>query len=335
MSDFFKYISSADVSSRHVSAMAVSGPHTGQKGLLKNHQWIYTTGAPKVFEALLPLVENLSGTALIRVDDDTFFCETLSDIPRLILCGAGHVSMPIIRLGKMTGFHVTVIDDRPEFCANAQAAGADEIICEPFEKALSALPAKANRYFVVVTRGHQYDIACLQQILSTDFIYAGMMGSKMRTAKVRETLQSMGFSKELTEAVHMPIGLSIKAETPEEIAVSVMSQIILEKNSHNPSYCYSKEMLEALDKGDCALVTILERKGSAPRSAGTKMVVLKDGRCIGTVGGGIAEARITELALSCIKNKTTASYAVDMSGHEAAENGMVCGGHVKVYIEAI
>lgn len=335
MSDFFKYIASADASSRHISAMAVSGAHTGEKGLLKDRQWIYTTGAPQAFEALLPLLENFSETSLIHVGNDTFFCEMLSDIPRLILCGAGHVSMPIIRLGKMTGFHVTVIDDRPEFCENARAAGADETICAPFEKALSTLPAKANRYFVVVTRGHQYDIACLQQILSTDFIYAGMMGSKVRTAKVRETLQSMGFSKELTESIHMPIGLSIKAETPEEIAISVMAQIILEKNSHNPSYCYSKEMLHALSEGDCALVTILARKGSAPRSAGTKMVVLKDGRCIGTVGGGIAEAKITKLALSCIKKNTTASYAVDMSGREAAEDGMVCGGHVEVYIEAI
>lgn len=335
MSDFFKYIEILDKTKTHISAMAVAGPHTGEKGLFADGRFVYTTGVPSVFNALLPSLKSISEPALITLGDDTFFCETVSDMPQLIICGAGHVSMPVIRLGKMTGFHVTVIDDRSDFCANARKAGADKTICSAFEAALSSLPAKQNRYFVVVTRGHEYDIACLKHILSSGFAYAGMMGSRTRTSKVREALIASGISKTLADAVHMPIGLPIKAETPEEIAISIMAEIIAEKNSRHRSYCYSPQMLSALTAGGCALVTILARKGSSPRSAGTKMVVLKNGTCIGTVGGGIAEARITALAKDCIKNHTTAVYHVDMTGKEAAENGMVCGGHVEVFIEAV
>lgn len=335
MSDFFECIKAADPSVTHISAMAVGGPHTGEKGLFSGGQWIYTSGAAHIFDALLPSLEGFAKTALITSGEDTFFCEIVADMPQLIICGAGHVSMPVVRLGKMSGFHVTVIDDRPDFCTRAGALGADETICGPFEAALAALPAKSNRYFVVVTRGHEYDIACLKQILSSDFAYAGMMGSKTRTAKVREALTDAGISKTLADTVHMPIGLPIKAETPEEIAISIMAEIITEKNSRHPSYCYSSEMLAALLDGGCALVTILSRKGSSPRSAGTKMVVLPGGDCIGTVGGGIAEARITALAVNCIQNHTTAVYHVDMTGKEAAGGGMVCGGRVEVFIEAI
>lgn len=335
MSDFFKYMETISPAITHISAMCVSGPHTGEKGLFANGRWVFTTGTPQIFAMLSPELYHFSGPKLITAGSDTFFCETVTDAPELIICGAGHVSMPVIRLGRMTGFHVTVIDDRADFCHNAQSNGADKVLCRPFEEALDNLTPKKSRYFVVVTRGHEYDIACLKQILSSDFTYVGMMGSRTRTVKVKEALISAGISPALADAVHMPIGLPIKAETPEEIALSIMSEIILEKNSRHPSYSYTKAMLQALKDGHCALVTILSRKGSSPRSAGTKMVVLADGQCIGTVGGGIAEARITKLASECIKNHTTAGYTVDMSGKEAAEDGMVCGGHIEVFIEAV
>lgn len=335
MSDFFKYIETLSPLTKHISAMCVFGPHIGEKGLFSDGRWVFTTGVPEVFEALSPSLCGFSGTAVVTAGSDTFFCETVAEAPELVICGAGHVSMPVIRLAKMTGFHVTVIDDRADFCNNALSSGADKTFCAPFEEALAALPPKSNRYFVVVTRGHEYDIACLKQILSSDFAYVGMMGSKTRTIKVREALMCAGISQKIADAVHMPIGLPIKAETPEEIALSIMSEIICEKNSRHPSYSYTKSMLQALKDGGCALVTILSRKGSSPRSAGTKMVVLDNGHCIGTVGGGIAEARITKLAMECIKNHTTASHTVDMSGREAAEDGMVCGGRIEVYIEAL
>lgn len=335
MSEFFKYIKSLDKAVPHMSAMVVSGPHISEKALLKGGEWLYRSKTLKLFDVLKEKLSSCHESGLISIDGNDIFCEPVADTPQLVICGAGHVSMPVIRLGKMLGFFVTVIDDRENFCQNAKNNGADIALCQNFSDALSCLAENNNRYFVTVTRGHEYDIACLKQILSMPYAYVGMMGSKTRAAQVSKTLLESGFPKEKVDTIHMPVGLSIKAETPEEIAVSIMAQIILEKNGRRSAYSYSEEMLHALINEPCALVTILARRGSAPRGVGTKMVVLPSGICIGTVGGGIAEAKITEKALKCIQNKETGLCHIDMSGREAGENGMVCGGHIEVYIEAV
>lgn len=335
MSEFFKYIQGIDKAVPHISAAVVSGPHTGERALLKDGEWLYRSKNLKLFDTLKEKLSFFNESGLISIDGNDIFCEPVADSPQLVICGAGHVSMPVIRLGKMLSFFVTVIDDRESFCQNAKNNGADTVLCQDFSDALSHLSPNNNRYFIAVTRGHEYDIACLKQILNMPYAYVGMMGSKIRAAQVSKTLLKDGVPKEKTDTIHMPVGLAIKAETPEEIAVSIMAQIILEKNSRHSAYSYSKEMLLALIDKPCALATILVRHGSAPRGAGTKMVVLPDGVCIGTVGGGIAESKITKKALECIKNRETGLCHIDMSGREAGENGMVCGGHIDVFIETV
>ena len=185
----------------------IDGAEAGKKILLK--------GEPK-------------DTDSVFVDEkgERIFQERISRPAKLVICGAGHVSMPIIRMGKMLGFHVTVVEDRPKFADDARRAEADQVYCEPFEDGLAKIKGDTDTWFVIVTRGHRYDTDCLRTILGKPRAYVGMMGSKRRTEIVKDQLEAEGVERDMLEAVHTPIGLKIAAETPEEIAVSIMAEII-------------------------------------------------------------------------------------------------------------
>ena len=288
------------------------------------------------------------------------YCERISRTPRLIICGGGHVSIPIIRLGKMLGFAVTVIEDRPKFADNARAAGADIVVCQSFASALSQIRGDSDSWFIIVTRGHRYDTECLDAILQKKYAYVGMMGSRRRSAIVKEQLAGKGVSRERLEEVHTPIGLKIGAETPEEIAVSVMAEIIQvksakavqvrtdrdkagdERSGHIRTGGYSEEMLacifgEKADEKKKVLATIISRRGSAPRGVGTKMLVLEDGSTVDTIGGGCVESEIIQKSLLMMRMETPDFQicTVDMTADEAEDEGMVCGGVVEVMLERI
>ena len=98
-------------------------------------------------------------------NDHFVFMEKVGSGKQMVICGAGHVSIALLRLAKMVGFKVTVIDDRPVFCNKAREAGADEVICEPFRQALERMDDHQEPYFIIVTRGHQYDVDCMHVIL--------------------------------------------------------------------------------------------------------------------------------------------------------------------------
>ncbi len=272
-------------------------------------------------------------------DGGDVFRERIGRQPKLIICGAGHVSVPIIKMGKMLGFAVTVLEDRPKFADNARAAGADMVICESFEKALEGIHGDSDSWFVIVTRGHRYDTICLENILHKTYAYVGMMGSRRRVAIVKDQLEESGISREVLDAVHTPIGLKIGAETPEEIAVSVMAEIIQVKNSREKGGGYSGEMLEALvsEEGRKKVAaTIVSRKGSAPRSVGTKMLIFEDGTTVDTIGGGCVESEIMQKALLMMRAGEPRFQVcrVDMTADAAEDEGMVCGGVVEVMLEA-
>ena len=135
--------------------------------------------------------------------DERIFQERISRPAKLVICGAGHVSMPIIRMGKMLGFHVMVVEDRPKFADDARRAEADQVYCEPFEDGLAKIKGDTDTWFVIVTRGHRYDTDCLRTILGKPGAYVGMMGSKRRTAIVKDQLEAEGFEREVLEAVHI------------------------------------------------------------------------------------------------------------------------------------
>lgn len=275
-------------------------------------------------------------------EGERIFRERISKTPQLVICGGGHVSIPIIQIGKMLGFTVVVLEDRPKFADHARNAGADEVICESFENGLDRVNSDGDTYFVIVTRGHRYDKLCLEKILRKEHAYIGMMGSRRRVAIVKEQLYRQGAEAEILESVHTPIGLKIGAETPEEIAVSILAEIIREKNTQGVCGGYSDEMLDVLTgkqypKLSKVLATIVSRKGSAPRSIGTKMLILENGIQIDTIGGGCAESEIISKALGMLREDAVNFQIceVDMTTESAEDEGMVCGGRIEVMLEKI
>lgn len=267
--------------------------------------------------------------------------ERIGRTPKMIICGAGHVSMPIIRMGKMLGFTVTVIEDRPKFADHARAAGADQVLCEPFADGLSQIRGDSDSWFIIVTRGHRYDTECLEAILQKPYAYVGMMGSRRRVAIVKDQLVAKGVCREALDGVHTPIGLKIGAETPEEIAVSVMAEIIQVKNAGSAKGGYSPELLDAVldpdDSREKVLATIISRKGSAPRSVGTKMLIRADGTTVDTIGGGCIESEVIQKALLMMRTEDEGFRlcTVDMTADAAEDEGMVCGGVVEVMLEKV
>lgn len=267
--------------------------------------------------------------------------ERIGRTPKMIICGAGHVSMPIIRMGKMLGFTVTVIEDRPKFADHARASGADQVLCEPFSDGLSKIRGDSDSWFIIVTRGHRYDTECLEAILQKPYAYVGMMGSRRRVAIVKDQLEVKGVCREALDGVHTPIGLKIGAETPEEIAVSVMAEIIQVKNAGSAKGGYSPELLDAVldldDSREKVLATIISRKGSAPRSVGTKMLIRADGTTVDTIGGGCIESEVIRKALLMIRAEDEGFRlcTVDMTADAAEDEGMVCGGVVEVMLEKV
>jgi xanthine dehydrogenase accessory factor len=169
-----------------------------------------------------------------------------------------------------------------------------------------------------------------------------MIGSKVRVKKVKDQLAEKGVNIKKLEKVHTPIGLNIRAETPAEIAIAIMAEIVQEKNQKKQSIGYSKELLKTITNDEeqiqkKVLATIISRKGSAPREVGTKMLIYPDGRTVESLGGGCAEADIKIRALSMLSSDKEKAelHQVDMTGWQAEEEGMVCGGIIEVFLESI
>lgn len=157
---------------------------------------------------------------------DNIIIEALRISPPLYIFGAGHVSQFIAKIAKMVGFYVAVIDDRSEFANNERFPDVDEIHVESFHDVFNNLQFTGNEYIVIVTRGHQYDTDVLKNSLKKETRYVGMIGSKGKVKMVLEHMKEIGFDPEAVDNVHSPIGLSISAETPQEIAISIVAELI-------------------------------------------------------------------------------------------------------------
>ena len=283
-------------------------------------------------------------------DEESVLAEVFKREHRLIVFGAGHVGYHLCHFASKVGFNTIVVDDRPYF-ANKEKFGDDiQVICNTFENAFEILDIHEEDYVVIVTRGHKHDKFCLEKILSLDELnYIGMIGSKRRVKIMKEELIEEGYSKEKIENIYSPIGLNIGAVTPEEIAISILAEIISVKRigklavKNEPikvsnSCELNKDVLEALAKSQnekMSLVTVISIKGSTPRKAGSKMIVYDSGKIIGTIGGGCAEAKIIKDAALMAGSKNLKIETIDMTGEIAEEEGMVCGGKMTVLIEAI
>jgi len=162
------------------------------------------------------------------VDSDfDVMIEVVQSPPVLLIVGAGHIGRSLCKLGAEVGFEVTVLDDRPDYANEERLPEAAHVLCEGFEPALERFPINRNTYIVMVSRGHKQDELSLRKVVVSNAAYVGMIGSKRRTSTVLQHLLDEGFPRAALDAVHTPIGLDIGAETPEEIAVSIMAEIIM------------------------------------------------------------------------------------------------------------
>jgi xanthine dehydrogenase accessory factor len=157
----------------------------------------------------------------------SIYIEVVESKPVFLIVGAGHIGRSLAKLADFLDFHVAVLDDRDDFANEERLPEADQVICEDFEEALKAYPINANVSVVMVTRGHKQDELSLRACLGRGAGYIGMIGSRRRTAAVLEHLLEEGYAKEDLDAVRTPIGLDIGAETPEEIAISIMAEVIM------------------------------------------------------------------------------------------------------------
>ena len=159
------------------------------------------------------------------------FIEPILSSPTLYIFGGGHISLPLARMGKLLGFKIAVVDDRAEFANADRFPEADTVLAEDFSKSFPRLKVDKSSYIVIVTRNHQYDDIVLEWAVGTKAKYIGMIGSKTKTRAIFSHLLSKGIAKEKLDRVHAPIGLEINAQTPEEIAVSILAEIIKVRRS--------------------------------------------------------------------------------------------------------
>ena len=155
------------------------------------------------------------------------FVEVQRRPPTLIIVGAGHVALPLAQLGKMIDFEVVVLDDRPAFANKQRFPMADQVLAQPFRETLRRWPIDHDTYLVLVTRGHSHDVEALLEVIDSPARYIGMIGSKRRIKGVFELLEKeQGLDPARFDRVYAPIGLDIGAESPAEIAVGVIAEII-------------------------------------------------------------------------------------------------------------
>lgn len=338
--ELYKIINENLQQKSNLLATVLEGEVAGSRYFWTDGELLGYTGTGEVNEELKTQITETPQSGIYEIEGQKFFIEHLKRQAHLVICGGGHVSQQVIKLAGKVGFHVTVLEDRPYFADRAREAGADLVLCDAFEKSLQGIAGTPDTYFLVVTRGHRFDRACLEQILKKPYAYVGMMASRGRSALLKKQMAGDGFDRKALDEMHTPVGLSIYAETPEEIAVSIVAELIQIKNQTKKTAGYDSLLMEYLtgvkEPGQPkVLATIIARRGSAPRSIGTKMLVLGDGRIIGTIGGGCMESEVQHQCLRLLREENEKSRIVcaDMTVSQAEDEGMVCGGTIDVFLE--
>ncbi len=154
------------------------------------------------------------------------FVEVFLPRPTLLIVGAGHIAVPLAKMGKLLDFEVIVLDDRSSFANRERFPEADQVIAAGFEATLRKLPITANTFIILITRGHQHDIESLREVIDSPAAYIGMIGSRRRVWAVFKLLYQAGMPVDKLRRIYAPIGINIGAQTPAEIATSIMSEVV-------------------------------------------------------------------------------------------------------------
>lgn len=251
---------------------------------------------------------------------------------------------PVAEFGARVGFLVTVVDDRLSFANPGRFPMAEKVICDDFGHAIKELKIQESDYICIVTRGTppRCGLPADDWKRKRTGVILGMIGSRRRVGIVKQELLEEGYDPERMSRLKSPIGLKIGGVTPEEIAISILAEIIQVKrmdredkrvkNRSDLDFDVLKRLAEEPDEPK-AVVTVIESKGSSPRGAGAKMIVYRDGRILGSIGGGCSEAAVLGEARSLIGSGRYKVVHVDLTGEAAEDEGMVCGGIMDVLVE--
>jgi len=165
----------------------------------------------------------------------TVYIEPVFADPRLVVLGAGHVGKALAKVARFAGFQVTVADDRAQFANRDSIPDAHELVVSEFPDVFARVPVDRGTYLVIATRGHNHDLDAVQSALRTEAGYIGLLGSRRKKGILINTLRAAGFPEDDIRRVVIPVGLPIGSVTPEEIAISIMAQIIQHRREHAPT----------------------------------------------------------------------------------------------------
>ena len=322
--------------------VALETRFTGEAGVM----------AQDMTRALVPVAPEadakgrLCAKVTLREADDTLIVtEPMLPQERLLVLGGGHIALHVAEFAAKCGFHVIVADDRPDFANHERFPLADEVICDSFENAIRGVRLTPYDYVVIITRGHRHDADCLRVLLpGVRPAYTGLIGSRRRVRGLMEMLADEGCSRENMARICTPIGLNIGAVTPQEIAVSILAELVaykrLPEHCNDGVRCCNDSDVElstlhylAENHEPKAIVTVIETKGSTPREAGAKMAVSPLGQVTGSIGGGCSEGAVIRDAVRIIGTGRFKIVDIDLTGDVAESDGMVCGGTMQVLIE--
>ncbi len=173
------------------------------------------------------------GATMICGGQTDVFLEPIAPPETLYLFGAGHIAQSTATMGKMLGFRVVVVDPRPEYNNRDRFPDADSLIVEEYGSAVAKLSVDEGGYIIIYTTGHVLDEQCLRFAVNTRARYIGMIGSKKKVMKIRQRLLQKGVSQQQLDRVYAPIGIEIGAETPQEIAISILAETIKIKRTNS------------------------------------------------------------------------------------------------------
>lgn len=301
----------------------------------------------QALKRILSLCQDGESAALTFMAEGTEYTRNFRPKERLILLGGGHISQALSALAAQLVFSIWIVDDRPAFANHVCFPHAEKVVCGAFPDAIKKIRVCESDYVVVLTRGHRWDADCLRSILPGPYPrYLGMIGSKRRAHELLKLLEQEGFDKEALAGIHSPVGLSIGALTPAEIGISILAELI---QCRRQNICgYAKSSFLVCENTDLSLLKFLvqettpkamlivyETHGSTPVKSGAVMAVNQNGRTVGTIGGGCSEHSVMMNAYDLIGTGRRRCMTVDMSNDMAEEEGMVCGGQMKVWIEDV
>lgn len=275
------------------------------------------------------------------LSDGNYLVENISTKLELVLCGGGHIGFALYNIAQMLEWNVTIIEDREEYCNKDKYPKANLLIGN-YQEEIDNLDL-TNSAVIIATRGHKFDKSCLESaLLKKKYRYLGMIGSKNKVASTKIAIlekinrNEINVSEEELNSIYSPIGLNINAQTPEEIAIAIIAEIIKATKNDRKQIVLEQKLLEKLANTDKPFVVarIIEKHGSAPREQGSFLAVFSDNSIQGTVGGGAVEYQVIEDCKKLLqsKNKSSQLFYHDLSNSKASKLGMICGGNVKILL---